>query len=289
MARSAPTRHKNEREDYLRLLQNRLLKNKTATAGIITGTFLLLFVLLVPLFSSFDANTQEPARKLLAPNRTNLLGTDQFGRDVLTRIAIGGRRSLGAAFLVVASTLALSIFLGVGIAFTGGVADAVGSRVIDVFLAVPSLILALAIVGVLGVGFENLLLALVVSFIAFYTRLVRSYALAARQRPDVITARLAGIGWARTILTHIAPDIFRQMLIVATLDLGGIIVSIAGLSFLGLGAQPPDAEWGAMLGETRVYFTSAPHLLFAPAIAILLAIVSANLIGNALRDAQDSL
>lgn len=267
-------------------MRKEFFKNKSAVVGIALGAFLLLFISLVPIFSPFDPNAQEPARKLLAPHGANLLGTDQF-RDVLTRLAVGGVRSLGAAFVVVGLTLGLSIFLGISIALVGGIVDTIFSRVIDVLLAVPSMILALAIVGVLGVGFENLLIALVVSFLAFYTRLVRSYALSAKLRPDVITARLAGIGWARIISTHIAPDVFRQMLIVATLDLGGIIISIAGLSFLGLGAQPPEAEWGAMLGESRFYFTIAPHLLLAPSAAILLAIVSANLIGNALRDASD--
>ncbi len=268
-------------------MYSEFFKNKAAIVGISIGTFLLVFIIFVPIFSPYNANEQQPSRKLLAPNAENLLGTDQFGRDVLTRIAAGGRRSLGAAFVVVGLTLLMSIFLGISIAIVGGIVDAVFSRIIDVLLAVPSLILALAIVGVLGVGFENLLIALVVSFLAFYTRLVRSYALSAKQRSDVITARLAGIGWTRTILTHIAPDVFRQMLIVATLDLGGIIISIAGLSFLGLGSQPPDAEWGAMLGEARFYFINAPHLLLAPSAAILLSIVSANLIGNALRDAND--
>lgn len=269
-------------------MRHELLKNKSAIVGIALGAFLVLFVLLVPIFTPYEPNAQEPARKLLAPNAENLLGTDQFGRDVLTRIAVGGASSLGAAFAVVGLTLTLSIFLGIAIGLVGGIVDTIFSRVIDIFLAIPSMILALAIVGVLGVGFENLLIALIVSFLAFYTRLVRSYALSARQRPDIITARLAGIGWTRIIFTHIAPDIFRQMLIVATLDLGGIIISIAGLSFLGLGAQPPEAEWGAMLGEARFYFTTAPHLLLAPSAAILLAIVSANLIGNALLDANDS-
>ena len=255
--------------------------------GVTLGAFLVLFVTLVPIFSTLNPNAQQPSRKLIVPNAENILGTDQFGRDVLTRIAVGGRRSLGAALVVVGLTLAVSIFLGISIALVGGILDTVFSRIIDVLLAVPSLIMALAIVGVLGVGFENLLIALVISFLAFYTRLVRSYALSAKQRPDVITARLAGIGWTRIILTHIAPDVFRQMLVVATLDLGGIIISIAGLSFLGLGAQPPDAEWGAMLGEARFYFQVAPHLLFAPAIAILFSIVSANLIGNELRDVQE--
>lgn len=268
-------------------MYSELFKNKSAIVGIALGAFLLLLVALVPIISPYNPNEQQPSRKLLAPNTENLLGTDQFGRDVLTRIAVGGRRSLGAALIVVSLTLVVSIFLGISIGLVGGIFDTVFSRIIDVLLAVPSLILALAIVGVLGVGFENLLIALVISFLAFYTRLVRSYALSAKQRPDIITARLAGIGWTRIILTHIAPDVFRQMLVVATLDLGGIIISIAGLSFLGLGAQPPDAEWGAMLGEARFYFSTAPHLLLAPAFAILLSIVFANLIGNSLRDTQD--
>lgn len=262
-------------------------KNKLPLTGIVLGTVLILFVALVPFFSSFDPDVQEPSRKLLAPNNVNLLGTDQFGRDVLTRIAVGGRRSLGASFLVVGATLLISVFFGISIGLIGGILDSIFSRMIDVLLAVPSLVLALAIIGILGVGFENLLFALVISFLAFYTRLVRSLALSARERPDVITARLAGIGWLRIIFTHIAPDAFRQMLVVATLDLGGIIISIAGLSFLGLGAQPPDAEWGAMLGEARFYYSFAPHLLYAPGAAILMSIISANLIGNRLRDEQN--
>ena len=145
-------------------------RKRTAKIGIALGAFLILFVALVPVLSPFDADTQEPTRKLLAPNVTNLLGTDQFGRDVLTRIGVGGRRSLGAAFLVVGLTLALSIIFGTVAVFAGRIVDAVFARAVDVFLAVPSLVLALAIVGVLGVGFENLLLALVVSFLAFYTR-----------------------------------------------------------------------------------------------------------------------
>ncbi len=268
-------------------MYSEFFKNKSALVGLTLGTLLLLFVVFVPIFSTHYPNEQKPSRKLLAPSVENLLGTDQFGRDVLVRTAVGGRRSLGATLIVIGLTLAVSILIGISIGLVGGIVDSFFSRIIDILLAVPTLVLALAIVGVLGVGFENLLIALVISFLAFYTRLVRSYALSIKQRPDVITARLAGISWTRIILTHIVPDIFRQMLIVATLDLGGIIISIAGLSFLGLGSQPPDAEWGAMLGEARFYFSNAPHLLFAPAVAILLSIVSANLIGNALRDVQE--
>ncbi len=268
-------------------MQHELLKNRSAQIGIALGAVLLVFILFVPIFSPFDADVQNPARKLNSPNSVNLLGTDQFGRDTLTRIAVGGRRSLGAAAVVLAITLLISLLIGIAVGLGGGFLDAAVMRVADILLAFPQLILALAIVGVLGVGFQNLLAALVVSSLAYYVRLARSCALSAKNRPDIIVARLAGIGWTRIILTHIFPDTLRQMLIVATLDLGGIIVNIAGLSFLGLGAQPPEAEWGAMLNEARFFFATAPHLLLAPSSAILLAVVSANLLGNALRDVSD--
>ena len=268
-------------------MRHEFFRNRSVRIGAALGGILLVFIIFAPMFSPFDADAQNPARKLAAPNRANWLGNDQFGRDVLTRAAVGGRRSLGAAAVVLAFTVLISLFVGVAAALVGGIFDAVLMRVVDVFLAFPQLIMALAVVGVLGVGFENLLVALVVSSLAFYVRLARSYAISARTRPDIIVARLAGIGWTRIILTHIAPDVLQQMLIVATLDLGGVIVNIAALSFLGLGAQPPAAEWGAMLNESKFFFSTAPNLLLAPSVAILLAVVSANLIGNGLRDLRD--
>lgn len=155
-------------------------------------------------------------------------------------------------------------------------------------LAMPALVLALAVVGVLGAGYGNLLIALTASSWAYYARLARSYVRLAARRQDVIAARLAGIGWLRVTIGHIVPGVITQLAVVATLDLGGIIIAIAGLSFLGLGVQPPDAEWGAMLAGSRLYFTVAPWLLIAPATTIFLAVVAANLIGNALRDAADA-
>ncbi len=267
----------------------KLLAKNSARVGIITAGFLLILTLVAPLVLTFEPNAQNPAEKLLAPSFVHLLGTDQYGRDVLARIAGGASRSLGAAVLVSAGTLFLSLIAGITIGMIGGIIDSAAMRVVDVFLALPSLVLALAVVGVLGVGFENLLIALVFSSLAYYTRLTRSYALNARRRQDVIVARLAGVSWSRIIFGHIVPGVLTQMLIVATLDLGGVIVAFAGLSFLGLGVQPPDAEWGAMLSESRLFFTTAPHLLLAPAAAIFLSVMAANLIGNALRDAGSDL
>lgn len=265
----------------------KLWARKSARCGIIAGAFLIIFVSVYPLLSPFTPEEQIAGAKLLAPNLTHPLGTDQFGRDQLTRIADGGFRSLGAAVLVLFIILISSITLGTIFGMLGGVFDALAMRVIDIFLAIPPIVTALAIVGVLGIGFENLLLAIVVSSLAFYTRLARSYVLSSRQRKDVITGRLSGVSRTKIFVGHIFPQVFVQMLIIATLDLGGIIISLSSLSFLGLGVQPPAAEWGAMLAESRSFFTFAPWLLLAPATAIFLAVMSANLIGNALRDATE--
>ncbi len=265
----------------------RLLARRSARGGILLAGLLGALTLVVPVVLPHRPERISLDEKLVAPNTAHPLGTDQYGRDQLTRIADGGRRSLGAALLVLGGTLLLSLSVGVTVGMIGGIIDAAAMRVIDVLLALPSLVLALAVVGVLGVGFENLLLALVASSWAYYARLARSYVRLARERQDVIVARMAGLGWARIVTGHVVPGVVAQLAVVATLDLGGVIIGIAGLSFLGLGVQPPDAEWGAMLSESRLFFTTAPWLLLAPAAVIFLAVMSANLVGNALRDAAD--
>lgn len=267
--------------------RHRFFAQTSARIGVAIAAFLLVLIVAAPLFLSFEPNEQNAAKKLLAPDARHLLGTDQFGRDVLARVADGGRRSLGAAVLVLTVTLFLSLTLGIGIGLIGGTIETLSMRLIDVWLALPSLVLALAVVGVLGAGFENLMIALVFSSLAYYTKLTGSYVKLVRRRQDVIVARLSGIGWLPIVFGHIFPAVFAPLLIVATLDLGGLIVGIAGLSFLGLGASPPAAEWGAMLNESRLFFRNAPWLLLAPGAAIFLSVAAANLIGNALRDMSD--
>lgn len=262
----------------------RLAAHRTGRTGLVLAVLLVATVLLGPLLVGHSPTELDLANKLAAPDGTNWLGTDQFGRDQLARLLEGGRRSLGAAALVLVGALVISMTVGIAAGLAGPAVDAVAMRVVDVLLALPGLILALAIVGVLGPSFPNLVLALVISSWAYYARLARSYVLAARTRGDVLAARMAGISWPRIVVGHIVPGVATQLLVVATLDLGGVIVAIAGLSFLGLGVQPPDAEWGAMLSETRLYFTTAPWLLIGPAVATFLAVTAANLVGDGLRD-----
>ena len=268
-------------------LLRRWWRRPAARCGVGLALFLLAASSCGRLIWGVSSERMNYPAKLAPPTRAHPLGTDQYGRDQLARLLDGGRRSLGAAVVVLGGVLLISLAVGLAAGLLGGLIETAVMRLLDVLLAFPTLILALAVVGVLGAGYGHLLIALTASSWAHYARLARSYAQLARRRPDVLAARLAGVGWLRVVAGHIVPGVLIQLAIVATLDLGSVIIGIAGLSFLGLGVQPPQAEWGAMLAESRLYFTVAPWLLAAPAAAIFLAVVAANLIGNALRDAAD--
>jgi ABC-type dipeptide/oligopeptide/nickel transport system permease subunit len=270
-----------------RSLSARLWRHTEARFGLAVTLLLVGLALFGPLLAPYDPNRPDFRAKLEAPSAEHWLGTDQSGRDQLSRVLDGGRRTLGTALLVLSCIFGIGLVIGTIAGMSGGIVDLVLMRLVDVLMALPSIVLAIAIVGVLGPGFENLVLALVISWWAYYARLARSYVLNARQRPDIIAARLAGIGWGRIMAGHVLPGVTSQLLIVATLDLGAMIAAIAGLSFLGLGVQPPAAEWGAMLSDARLYFTLAPWLLFGPLVPILGAVLAANLLGNALRDTLD--
>lgn len=255
--------------------------------GLAILAILALLVVLGPLLIQHDPSAADFSAKLKPPQADHWFGTDQFGRDVFARVLEGGRRSLGAALLVMVGVVFISVFLGLTAAMAGGIVDQVITRLVDIILALPSLVFALAVVGILGPGFENLVLALVISHWGSGTRLARSFVLAARSRHDVIAAQEAGLSRVQIALDHIVPEVMSKLMVVMTLKLGDFIVSISGLSFLGLGVQPPAAEWGAMLSQARLFFEDAPWLLIAPASAILLTVIGANLIGEGIRDTID--
>lgn len=253
--------------------------------GVALGAALLILVLVSPLLGLPPSAQQDLSAKLAAPGPEHLLGADHLGRDLLARTIEAVIRSSVAACLVLIGALTISIVVGVVAAAIGGAVDTILMRVVDIVLAVPGLILALAIVGLLGPGFDHLLVALIISSWAGNARLARSYALSVADRPYVQAARLAGVHPLRVWGTHIVGAVVPQMLVVATLDLGGVIVRLAGLSFLGLGPMPPAAELGAMLGESRSYLTNAPWLFVVPTVAIVMLTMSANLVGEAVSDA----
>jgi peptide/nickel transport system permease protein len=206
---------------------------------------------------------------------------------VLSRILFGARLSIGSAVLAAAAISAIGLLLGMLAGYLGGVVDVVISRVIDVVSALPSLLLAMAITAVLGLGLRNVVIAIVAASWPSYARIVRGAVLAEREKPYVEAAWSSGAGTARIFRRHLVPNIIGPVVVVTTLELGIVLLSISGLSFLGLGVKPPAAEWGAMLSEGRTYLSRAPNMMVFPGSAIFLMVLGFNLLGDGLRDIID--
>lgn len=261
-----------------------VLHRKTARVGLAIIAALLAFLFAVPLLSPHDVYSQDGIQ-LQGPSSSYPLGTDQLGRDVLVRIAAGGRTSLSGAVLALSAAVASGLVVGVTAAVSGRRVDSVLMRGVDAINGIPPLVIPIALVGALGPSYTNLLAAIVISYVPSYARIARTFAGSLRGRLDIISARLMGVSRTRIAATHVLPAVFTQMLVIATLDVGSVIVSLSGLSFLGLGAQAPRPEWGLLLNDGEVFFAVAPWMLLGPGMAITMVIVASNLIGEALRDA----
>lgn len=244
---------------------------------------LLCLAAVEPLMTA-DPNATDYAAKLLPPSFAHPLGTDEAGRDVLARLAAGARVSLGTALLVSVLGFAGGLLIGLLAATIGGLLDSVIARVTDVTLAVPHVVLALAIVGVLGPGLANLVLAMVLAGWAPTARYARRFGREQLGQPYVLAARLAGVSRWRAVARHVVPSSGLHLLAIATLGLGEIVLSLSALSFLGLGVAPPTAEWGRLVADSRTYAGQAPWLVVAPACAIVLAVACAASLGDALRE-----
>jgi nickel transport system permease protein len=267
-----------------------LLRTLSRDGGFRVGAVLAIVLVALAVIGPFLAhgpNITDYANQLAAPGAAHWLGTDGAGRDEFARTVAGARTTLGAAVLVFALTTVIGIAVGTAAGFLGGVFDACVSRLLDLLLGLPSLVLALAVVGALGPGFSHLILAVTITGWAGLAKLSRSYTVGARQRADVTAARMAGVRTSRILTGHVLPGVGVQALIAATLGLGDTILGLAGLSFLGLGVQPPTAEWGSMLNDSQLYLTVAPWLVIGPGLGIVAAVTAATLISDALRDCTD--
>ena len=270
-----------------RTLTRGLTRDRTALAG---GLLLLLIGLAVvfgPMLTPYSPTDLDPSQRLQGPSRQHPLGTDQVGRDLLTRLLYGGRISLGSALPAVLGLVLIGLVAGAIAGYSGGLVDGVIAAVVDTVLALPGLVLSLAIAGTLGPSLGNTLLAVLLVGWAGHARLFRSAVLAAREWEYVVAARAAGAGNLRIVGRHILPNIVGPIVVVATLDIGHVILTISSLSFLGLGVQPPTPEWGVMLSDARTSLDLAPQLAILPATCILLTVMAANLLGDGLRDALD--
>ena len=266
---------------------NALLREPGTALGLLLVVSLLLAGLLAPWLPLDDPTEINLPERLLSPSPEHLLGTDHLGRDTFSRIIHGARMTLlaAAATLVLSMTIALTV--GILSGYHGGWPDTAMMGVVDLLLAFPSLILALAVAGALGPGLFNVLLAAGAVWWVGHARIIRGITLGARRMEYVTAARASGAGNLRIILRHIAPNILGPIIVIASLDVGWIILGIAGLNFLGLGAQPPTPEWGAMLNNARPHLQTEPRLLLLPGAAIFVAVLGFNLLGDGLRDLLD--
>ncbi|CAN5451303.1 ABC transporter permease [soil metagenome] len=265
----------------------RLARSPLALIGLGLVVLLAVLALAAPLLAPHDPTAVDAMRRLEGPSLAHPLGTDHLGRDLLSRLLYGSRWSLGTVALAATLILSIGVAVGAVAGYYGGWIDALLMRVVDVLLAFPGLLLALAVAGTLGPGIENVMIGLVSVWWASYARIVRGMVLALRERPFIEAARALGFRDARIIARHVLPNVLPPVIVLATLEMGELILAIAALNFLGLGAQPPTPEWGAMINDGRPFLLSAPQLMIYPGVAISVAVIAFNLLGDGLRDVLD--
>jgi peptide/nickel transport system permease protein len=264
-----------------------LIKDKLAIAGLTIILLFLIIIVFAPLLVPYDPIELNLADRLQGVSGAHWMGTDGFGRDVLSRVIYGTRLSLTIALVLVVLTACLGVIIGGIAGYLGGIVDELIMRGVDILLAFPKLILALVIVAVLGPSLVNVIIAMAATGWVSYSRVVRGSVLSIKREEFVLAARALGCGSIHIFTSHIIPNIMAPVIVLATLDMGHIILSISALSFLGLGAQPPTPEWGAMLNEGRSFMQSAPHLMIFPGLMIMLTVLAFNLVGDGLRDVWD--
>ncbi|MCW7076198.1 MAG: nickel transporter permease [Candidatus Syntropharchaeales archaeon] len=259
--------------------------------GILFGTAVIVFLIFVAVFAGFiaphDPTETHLKDRLSSPSSEYPLGTDHLGRCILSRIIYGTRISLSVGVLVIGASLLLGLLLGTIAGYYGGIIDDLIMRIVDGFLAFPSMFLALAIAGALGPSLTNLMIALIVVEWTSYARVVRGSILSIKDQMFVEAARGLGAGDIYLLTRHVLPNTLSPLIVMATLGVGYIILTAAGLSFLGLGVQPPTPEWGAMLNDGRLFMRSAPHIMIFPGLAIMITVLAFNFLGDGLRDVMD--
>ena len=270
--------------------KQKLHENTVKTRLIIFGTLAVL--LIVCSFFSAHLTPYDPYLQNLdiakqAPNTEHLLGTDRYGRDMLSRVIAGSRASIFSTLLLVTIITAVGTAVGITCGWTGGWVDTVLMRISDVFLAFPGLVFALAVAGSLGGGLQNAIIALAAISWPKYARIARSQTLSQKETQWMKAVRLSGSGTGKIILKHILPNILGPILVTSVLDIGTMMMELAALSFLGLGAKPPIPEWGSMMSDTRSLMTTSPWITFSPGIAIFLSVMIFNLLGDTIRDYAD--
>ena len=265
----------------------RLLRNKLGMVGLCIVVVLMIIVVFPGLFTKFDPAEQVFAKRFVMPNKENIMGTDQFGRDLFTRLVYGGRISLLVSLLAISISGSLGIFLGSLGGYFGGKVDLIITRLLDLLMAIPNLLLAVAISMALGSGPINTALAISITGIPSTMRIMRSTVLSIKSNDFVEAAIATGSKHMRALFKHVLPNAIAPLIVNLTLHIGGNIMAISGLSFIGLGVQPPTPEWGSILALGRPYIREHWPLIAFPALFIMLTVFGFNLLGDGLRDSLD--
>jgi len=278
---------RSRRQDFQRVF----FSNRLAVFGTVVLSVFILMAVFAPLIAPYDPLAQDLVNKFAGPSREHLMGQDELGRDILSRVIYGARISLTAGLAAVAIATTLGTLVGLVAGFFGGWADSVLMRLMDILLAFPSILLAIVIVSILGPSLTNAMLAIGIVFVPQIARVVRSSVISVRERDYIEAERALGAGNAQIILSGVLPNSMAPLVVQATLTLATAILDVAALSFLGLGARPPTPEWGAMLTDAFRsgfgVFIEGQHAILFPGIAIALCVLSVNFIGDGLRDALD--
>ncbi|PNU22127.1 peptide ABC transporter permease [Bacillus stratosphericus] len=283
-----PPQPKDERSQSLILeSMKQFFQHKLAVIGSVIVFLFLILAIFAPIIAPYGINEQSLGERFSAPSAAHWFGTDDFGRDIFSRVVHGARISLWVGFFSVLGSVILGTLLGLIAGYGGRVLDAVISRLFDILLAFPSILLAIAIVSILGPSLQNALIAIAIINVPTFGRLVRSKVLSIKQEEYVLAAKAVGMSHRRIVLRHILPNSMVPVIVQATLAIGTAIIEAAALGFLGLGAQAPSPEWGKMLADARPYLVQAPWTLFFPGIAIMLTVLGFNLMGDGLRDTLD--
>jgi peptide/nickel transport system permease protein len=267
----------------------RLRRNKAAMFGLAVVILLMLMAAFADVIADYDTQViaTHPADRLQTPSLAHPFGTDAAGRDLLFRIVHGARYSLAFGIVCTLISLILGAALGAAAAFFGGKIDTAITFVIDAIMCIPGILLSLSLVAVLGAGFGNLMIAITVTSVPGFARIVRSAVLGVVRQEYVEAARAIGVPTARSIFAHVLPNAVGIIIVNATMQIAGLIMSAAGLSFIGMGVQPPAPEWGAMLNDSLTYLRTYPHIVIFPGLAIVLTSLSFNLLGDGLSEALD--
>ena len=259
--------------------------------GLRVGYVLVAVLLLCALFGSwiapYDATLVNLDDRLLPASSSHWLGTDHLGRDVLSRLIVGTQWSLGSVVMVLALVLIMGVVIGAVAGIVGGKVDMFLMRLCDMFLTFPTLVLAFFLIALLGTGLTNVIIAIALSHWAWYARMVRGMVLAQRNRDYVLASRLAGASRFSRLRHHVMPNVMGQLLVLASMDIGHMMLHVSGLSFLGLGVGAPTPEWGVMINDSKEFIWTHPQLLLWPGLMIFISVMAFNLLGDALRDRLD--